>query len=84
MTRYRTLPDGREILSGAAWQRRRKEVWERDGRKCVICNRGLPALRDAETDHIVKRSKARDDRPQNLRSLCRGCHWNRHEEERRI
>lgn len=79
--------DGREILSPADWDRRRVQVWERDGKVCQgekmtapgrfeRCGKALPDIRFAEIDHIRARGLGggwRDDRMENLRLLCRPC-----------
>lgn len=80
----RTLRDGREICSHAFWMVRRREVWVRDGRRCVFCGRAL-SNHAAEIDHIKTRGMgggSRDDRLSNLRTLCHDCHMVRHGEKR--
>jgi 5-methylcytosine-specific restriction endonuclease McrA len=77
--------DGREVLKGKAWQERRREVWERDGKRCRRCARRL-SLAEAHIDHIQLRGMhgaTRDDRADNLRTLCAACHTLRHGERRR-
>ena len=68
------LPDGREILRGDAYRARRQEALERDQHRCVRC--GSCGL---QVHHRVKRSVARDDRLQNLETLCERCHDNEHD-----
>lgn len=69
-------PDGRErCASKKSWQKRREEVWERDGRACADCGHSLH-LSEAEIHHIRKRSLGRDDRADNLKTLCTNCHRN--------
>ncbi len=75
-SRIRTTPDGREILRGAAYERRRKKVLERDGGRCVLCN----STYEVEVHHRTKRSILRDDWAENLVSLCEGCHRREHQE----
>jgi 5-methylcytosine-specific restriction endonuclease McrA len=67
------LPDGREILHGPAYRARRQEALERDGHKCTRC--GSSGL---QVHHRIKRSVARDDRLENLETLCERCHDNVH------
>ena len=78
----------------AAWQARRREAWERDGGRCVErrCRKRVPLhdLRDdcgdvivvaCHIDHISGRKMGggfRDDRLENLRTLCAMCHSDRH------
>ncbi len=76
------LPDGREICrTGATWKARRRQAWERDGHCCQDCGIGL-SLEWAEIDHVMPRRMGggwRDDRLENLRTLCSPCHRRRHE-----
>ena len=62
----------------ARWQRLRLQVFERDGWRCTDCQR--PGA--LECDHIT-RDPALFWEPSNLRTLCRGCHIERHAAERR-
>jgi 5-methylcytosine-specific restriction endonuclease McrA len=70
------LPDGREILRGDAYRLRRLEVLERDHNRCTRC--GSSGL---QVHHRIKRSIARDDRHQNLLTLCALCHAKEHPED---
>ncbi len=76
-----TTKDGREICrSEYAWLLRRRDVWMRDQGCCVACGKPV-ALPDASVDHIEPRRMgggSRDDRPENLRTMCFDCHWKRH------
>lgn len=77
----RVTDDGREILTGKDWTNRKREVWERDGKRCTHCFRRLRIL-EFDADHINLRGMSggkRDDRLENLRILCRQCHRDRHE-----
>jgi len=65
--------DGTEHLYGEDWTRRRWEVYDRDEHRCVRCGKMLE-FHQAEIDHKIPRSKCRDDRLQNLVTLCAGCH----------
>jgi 5-methylcytosine-specific restriction endonuclease McrA len=77
----RSLRDGREVCrTRAAWDKRRLEVWKRDRERCVFCTISL-RLSEAHIDHVKKRGMSggtRDDRPENLRTLCEQCHRERH------
>ena len=82
--------DGREVLKGEDWKNRKLELWIRgNGRceriigECVNYDKGYPYLNGQEVrcssemhdpHHIVKRSKKRDDRIENLIGLCRMHH----------
>lgn len=93
---YVTLDTNREILYGEDWKRRREECFERDKGKCQwveespwVCSTWIYPSHGAvcgnpanDADHIIKRSKQRDDRLSNLRSLCRFHHNLRHKEHR--
>jgi 5-methylcytosine-specific restriction endonuclease McrA len=73
-SRARVLGDGREILSGAAYERRRREVLKRDDYRCVSCGSKF----DVSVHHRCKRSLGRDDRTENLITLCLNCHAEQH------
>lgn len=79
----RALRDGREICFGQDWERRKYEVWLRDGKRCVECSKLLPNFHaNRHTDHIRTRGMGgayRDDRPENLRTVCDSCHRKRHQ-----
>jgi len=47
----------------------RQKIFDRDGRKCVICG----AKEDLSIDHIIPRSKGGTNDPENLQTLCRSC-----------
>ena len=74
--------DGRLLLRGRVWKFRKLAVWLRDGGRCVGCGRVVaePAsglANEAEIHH--KRSRGmhgafRDDRGENLETLCKPCH----------
>jgi HNH endonuclease len=78
----RIFLDGRESLRGDDYKQRVREVLERDGGKCQWPFHfiGICGASATDVDHIVKRSKGRDDRASNLRSLCRTHHDLRHPE----
>ena len=62
---------GKRIYRTPRWRRLRLVIFARDGWACVKCGRraGL------ECDHIRPIAKAGDwYDPENLRTLCRGCH----------
>lgn len=86
-----TTWDGREILSRGDLEKRRYEIWLRDGKRCQVermispgvfekCGKYLPRLGDMELDHIVARGTGlhgRDDRDENLRASCHTCNQSR-------
>ena len=59
---------------GRRWRRRRAEVLDRDGWRCVKC--GRPGR--LEVDHIRPLRAGGTDDVDNLRTLCRDCHLERH------
>ena len=75
-SRARSMPDGREILSGYRYEVRRRQVLQRDGFCCVSCG----SAHCVEVHHKTKRSVLRDDRTTNLITLCENCHRAEHEE----
>jgi hypothetical protein len=82
----RVMKDGREILHGADWKRRKWELWERSGGQCEAISfwAGEEPIRCRweadDPDHVVKRSKGRDDRLEALMALCRNHHQQKHPE----
>lgn len=60
-------------LSKTAYQKRRLEVYERDGGLCVLCGR-----QGAHIHHIVFRSQGGTDDMENLVTLCGECHDHAH------
>lgn len=66
--------DGREYLKGVDVGNRRREVWERDKRRCVVCTVYV-TWEKAHLDHIAKNyGQKRWDNADNLRILCQKCH----------
>lgn len=61
---------GKFFLAGDDMTQRRREVWERDERRCVLCG-ALVSFERFEMDHFPsKRSDGGDDKMENLRTLC--------------
>lgn len=56
------------------WLVRRREVLERDNFTCRKCGR----TSDLTVHHLVSWRKTQDDSPENLLTLCRGCHYRTH------
>lgn len=54
------------------WDIRREKAWNRDGRKCVRCQKPQ-SLEECHIDH-VKSGKNAGNEIANLRTLCRRCH----------
>lgn len=74
--------DGHEYLAGADRSRRRLEVWERDGRRCVKCGIYL-GWQEFEMDHRKGGLYGRcdcltcnrhGDGKGNLETMCAACH----------
>lgn len=78
-SRSQVHQDGREYLKGVDVGRRRREVWERDRRRCVGCKEYV-TWEQFEMDHIAKvvMGERRWDNLSNLRTLCRNCHRAKH------
>lgn len=62
----------RGALGSAAWRRTRLAILERDGERCVYCDHHAAGGRGLEVNHISGNS--RDDRPENLETVCPLCH----------
>ena len=72
--RSRVHQDGKEYLAGVDVGRRRREVWERDERRCVKCLAYVTFER-FEMHHVAKNYGAkRFDNLSNLQTLCCNCH----------
>ena len=63
-----------------AWERKRKAVLARDGRRCTSCGRAA-----LEVHHLVPGESLRRDMRRGkfastdaLTSLCRNCHYHKH------
>lgn len=85
----RVMLDGREILYVADYKARVREVLERDGYKCIWQVFGgedgtvdCGAAANNHPHHVVRRSKSRDDRAENLISICDMHHKIAHPEHR--
>ena len=75
--RSKVRPTGEEILFGADWKRRKKELWFRCGGQCEYEIR--PGVRCPNDCHDpchdpIPRAHGRDDRLSNLKGGCRDCH----------
>jgi 5-methylcytosine-specific restriction protein A len=67
----------RRRLARELWQKRRREVWERDGGYCrgPYCVAAAPIpLEQAHIDHMLPLAKGGSNNLANLRVLCRRCH----------
>lgn len=56
------------ISAGVRWR-----VFERDGRRCVVCGRAASAGIELHVDHIVPVSRGGGDSIENLQVLCAPC-----------
>jgi 5-methylcytosine-specific restriction protein A len=60
---------------GAAWDRLRKQILERDKYLCQVCLKDHGRVRPArEVDHALGKAKGGTDDPSNLRAICVPCH----------
>lgn len=57
-------------LNNRFWEKRRKQVFERDGFKCVVCRSPF----NLSIDHIKNRSQGGTHDMSNLQTLCSLCH----------
>ena len=62
----------------------RRQVWERDGRRCRVCGTSLALATgnpfvDLHAHHVVFRSQGGTDDLSNLVSLCHACHEGVHQ-----
>jgi len=69
--------DGAEFLFGSDKKKRYRDVWERDGRRCVDCGLLLP-FEAMHPHHRLERSKGGDDSLANLETLCSADHRQKH------
>ena len=86
LERYRPLnPDPKQTpirLKGAAYSKLKREVYQRDGGRCVDCRRWVPLTvngmfvpyRCAHLAHIKSRGAGGEDTMDNVRILCHSCH----------
>jgi hypothetical protein len=51
---------------------RRKEIFDRDNRKCYMCHKQL-VLKEIELDHLIPVSRLGDSSPENLAVSCMKC-----------
>lgn len=59
---------------GAAWQRLRKVVIQRDRGLCQLCKTQGLIRAGTDVDHIQSKADGGSDALQNLRLLCSSCH----------
>ncbi|MFJ2544384.1 HNH endonuclease [Microbacterium sp. NPDC087589] len=63
---------------GAAWQRLRRDVLDRDNWTCQLCGNDLHEddarpEHDATVDHVIPKAAGGRDEPSNLIAACRRC-----------
>ena len=72
---------GAKIYRSKDWQIIRREIFKRDGWRCVSCGKAGRL----ECDHIREITKAKDwFDSDNLQSLCRSCHIAKSRKERKM
>lgn len=59
---------------GAAWERARKRVMQRDNGLCQPCKRAGLVVGGNEVDHIVPKFEGGTGDDDNLQTICRTCH----------
>ena len=74
---------GGEVLFGLDWKERKGQLWARCGGRCEqITSDGMRCRSEAhDPDHIIPRSKGRNDALSNLQALCRLHHDLKHPEK---
>jgi 5-methylcytosine-specific restriction protein A len=71
---------------GAAWDKLRKRILERDHYLCQPCLRGAPSriTLAREVDHVLPKAKGGTDDPANLVAICTPCHRAKSAEDRGV
>ena len=64
-------------MGSPAWAAKRRERWEIDGGKCVMCGRPVEG-RDWECHHITYKRLGREDVLADICTLCHDCHMKIH------
>jgi len=59
----------------AAWKKLRLQVLKRDGWICVECRKRDRITAATDVDHITPKAKGGTDTMENLRAVCRTCHF---------
>lgn len=59
---------------GAAWDKLRAQVRERDLGMCQPCQRAGRDTPGNEVDHVVPKAQGGTDHPSNLQAICSTCH----------
>jgi 5-methylcytosine-specific restriction endonuclease McrA len=78
------MEDWKRFYKTANWQACRAYVWKRDGGLCVDCKKKGMITPAEEVHHVIPLTaeNVKDPNvslnPENLVSLCRECHKNRH------
>ena len=63
-----------KLTSYSVWERLRRQVLDRDGRRCQQCG----GVGKFEIHHLIPLSKGGTNDLGNLTTLCRSCHINAH------
>ena len=69
---------GSGMAKGPAWERLRRQAFDRDGRRCQQCGRAGRL----EAHHVVELGHGGTNDQNNLLTLCRACHIDGHRRER--
>ena len=72
--------DGRWILAGEDKRQARREIFVRDGFKCVYCGRSV-TWESGHWHHLRRKERVRDDRPISGETACEPCHRQQHGRE---
>jgi len=69
---------------GAAWDKLRRWVLQRDRHLCQPCLQAGRVTPAAEVDHITPKARGGTDDPANLQAICRACHATKTARERGV
>ena len=64
-------------LSMDVWVILKQHVYQRDEGKCQYCNQPTEYLK-THCHHVLELSEGGTNHPSNLKTLCQGCHKERH------
>jgi len=70
----------RRVYRGRGFKKIRQAILERDQFRCTGCG----SAKQLVVHHIVEWETSHDNRPENLTTLCRGCHARHHQGGRQI
>lgn len=69
-----------KYLESGHWKKLRRQAFERDGWKCVICG----STRRLRGHHTKYRKDLRSCTVSDIQTMCEGCHEKHHNEKRKL